>query len=494
MALQTPDVGPMRSTRERRDMTVAQRENEVEVRLIAHGAYKGHLTRAIKAAVKLADTAISSDGISPTVLTQLIIAFNRLDKQRDHATRSAKLMGYYDEQDVDTIAHYEDLTAAEVDRSEDAFQALTAQIARFEAALQPPLQPPQGPRQASQKVAQDLRPKALTREAQPVELKVWISRFTAYFAASKMSTLDLLIQHEYFRACLDDYLVERLENSILPDTEVIHPRAVGDQTCLTLLQAEFTVFYPMYTRRLQFFRASCAPGQSYSQWASALRRLGDEAQIESMKAEDLYVMRYLTGYSDPILSELLKIEDPSQAKFDQCITQFEQSTAFRATNPAAAPAMAAYGQSGAKPKQKAKGKVSQAPKPSQQAPKRQQPAAGNKKGTSSSAIGQKMDSMRNSGQCTRCGSRQQGHACNYAALQCQKCGRPGHISSVCLGHLRQAAPTANAAQSADLSQFPQLPPPIRMPMPQNSVYDDGSYYEPLSEAPRSFSLHPSRQQ
>ena len=481
-------AGPCKSQMPRAEMTVAQRTREVTSRTLSHVAYRGHLTRAVNTGGRLAATS-ALGGASETLLIQLQSAHNRMVKYREYVIASAQWTQHYDDQTEDQMRFYEDLIATDLDRSEDAHQALILQIARMEDALRPPPPPPPqvgGRPPPPQKVAQDLRPKVLTREAQPVELKVWLTRFRAYYAASRMADLDLLIQQEYFRHCLDDYLVERLESKILNATTIIDPIRAGDATCLTMLTEEFLVFHPMYTRRLQFFRASCAPGQSVSQWASSLRRLGDEAQIDGMIAEDLYVMRYLTGIPDPILSELLKIDEPSQAKFDQCITQFEQSTAFRATVPTSA--MAAYGQTGAKPKRATKGKASQPPKQPQPQPqqpqqqKRQQPAAGNRKGTSSSPIGQKMDAMRNAGQCTRCGSRQQGHTCNYSALQCQKCGRSGHISSVCLGHLRPPPPTANSAQPGpDFSQFPPLPAPIRQ------HYDDGSVYS-HADGPQSYSV------
>jgi len=469
----------LRRERARGDLNAAGRQAEVAARLLSHGAFRGWVTRYFNQYERLVTSAAASAPCR-NILEQLTSSLKKLEQARDNVCLNAANMAYYDDQNQDNVDHYEQLKDQEWTRSDGVFQGLVREIGRYETGLAPPAPVARAP--GPVKVADGLKPKQLSRDSTPVEVRIWIKRFKAYFRSSQMDNMLLSVQQEYFEACLEDVLVERLSDKYNETTPMLNDNVPpGTVTCIGLVLEEFLVLHPLYTRRLDFFRSNLSPGQAASEWASSLKRQGDEASIETLEADDIYVMRYLVAIPDPLLTELLKIEEPTRAKFDQLINQYEQGLVYRSSGNSAA--VAAFGE-------KPKGARSKKPQKG-----RKQPVAG--PGTAKSPIGQRMDQMRTAGQCTRCGSKQSPHSCDYDSLSCKKCGRTGHLASVCLGHLRQAAQSAPQQSPVPSQAFYQPPPPPPPSLISATPQSPGSFYEgsqfDQSEQPHSYSTKAANQ-
>ena len=79
--------------------------------------------------------------------------------------------------------------------------------------------------------------------------------------------------------------------------------------------------YPLVMRKIGFLESKQQQGQLFSDWASRLRALGDEASLHDLTTEKIYIMHYLTGVSEEKLREkFLKEAEPTIEALDQ-ITQ-----------------------------------------------------------------------------------------------------------------------------------------------------------------------------
>jgi hypothetical protein len=427
----------------REDLNARQLVEELASRRVSHPGILAWYTRAINDATRLAALCLRTPP-SEVNLRLMIERQANLARRMNNVIESLNIQRYYDDQGADNIEAYDALIDAQTARSQQVETDVLTQIARYETALRVAAPAQGNPGQGPPKIATDLKPKTpLSREATPVELKIWFKRFTAYYEASQMHRLPILVQHEYFRASLDDYLVERLADRMTPIIPIQAPQ--GDNSCYALLEEEFFVFHPIYTRRLDFFKSTAAPGESASQWAAQLKRMGDEASIGTLGPDEIFCMRYLVGltHNTELLNELLKDEDPTRDRFDMIIQRYEQGMVYKSGN-AVANAAFVPRQSKEKKHMKTSSKPDKtsvkAKTPKQQ--QQQQPKT---------AIRLKLDEYKAKNICMRCGKKGQ-HECDYNSLRCQTCSRPGHISSVCLQHLRPA--NANSTQTR---QYPPGP-------------------------------------
>ena len=167
-----------------------------------------------------------------------------------------------------------------------------------------------------------LKPETLTTENTPQELRVWIEQFQSYHATSGFDRLEVKSQQAYFKQCLDNSLRFRLERKI-NDRKPIFGAL---DSCEAVLKEEFLSRYPLFNRRLTFFRSEQASGQSMSDYVIQLRQAFDEADIISLAHEDLLLFKYLCGCTDKELrKELLQIKDPNVKSVEDFILTWEVS-------------------------------------------------------------------------------------------------------------------------------------------------------------------------
>ena len=230
----------------RADMSDDQLDDEVRLRTASQRGYRANYTLQSNRAIRLYRTAHGA----PAGVVLLALMREQLAKcQNSLANVISNISAtiYYSNQDQATVDRLLQLQESETERGEEAFHNLLTEFNRMESELAPPAPraaaaAPAAPRPREARIARDLKPAILSREANPVEVKLWESRFIAYFGASSMDTLALAVQQEYFRACLDDGLIERLSDKITPAVQVLmDPVDPLIPSCVGFLRGEFLV-------------------------------------------------------------------------------------------------------------------------------------------------------------------------------------------------------------------------------------------------------------
>ena len=95
-------------------------------------------------------------------------------------------------------------------------------------------------------------------------------------------------------------------------------------SCMSILENEFLLQYPMLTRQVDFFSSCQGPGQAFSDWVADLRKLGDEAGLASLTVDEIYMMRYFTGLTDMDLrKKFFKEIEPNLKKLNAIVKQHE---------------------------------------------------------------------------------------------------------------------------------------------------------------------------
>ena len=261
-----------------------------------------------------------------------------------------------------------------------------------------------------------------------MEFSSWIAKFTAYYTSSRMNLSSIAEQHAYFRACLDGYLDNRIRDTIAADTPIL-----GDDSCLALLRTEFLTRYPVFTRRLEYFRAAQPVGQTFTEWAASLRRKGEEASLDQMVLDDYTVMRYITGTSDAKLKEkFIAARNPTVAALNTIATDYEATIAsLKAMNSASTSYAAAAGRNRQKsPARKGKPKKGKG--------KSSTRSSRDRKGSRSrsppkKSRNPKRDRMMKEGLCFRCNKARHDDMedCRARDATCDSCGKDGHYASAC---------------------------------------------------------------
>ena len=85
--------------------------------------------------------------------------------------------------------------------------------------------------------------------------------------------------------------------------------AEGRECALVILEREFLRIYPVFVRRMEFFSYKQESGQSWSDFSANLESIGNQAQLEKIGTDELYVLRILTAITDDDLrKEFLRTE------------------------------------------------------------------------------------------------------------------------------------------------------------------------------------------
>lgn len=397
-------------------------------------ANKGHFTRLAKISNNLLKQILKDENPSDLLLSELKELRQKLSTKNDDVQSSYnELMtldsANYDQYDAnattiddDYMCHFNDINGA--------FTHVRDLRAAAAAAAKPTPTggtPPAGgasPTTVRPRSVDALRPSALTSDHTPVEFRSWLAKFKAYHSASHFDICSISEQQAYLRACLSPDMETKMMSVIHRDTPVI---SINDADCLDTLEDEFNELYPLFARRMDFFRASASQGEKFSSFTSRLQQLGDEADLHSMGPDDIYVYRYLTACPDKKLREhLLRVPIPTKADFNREIKIYEYTltanTAIHSTPNNSVEIV---------------NKVSFKPHPN---PNRQ-PIP---------------DSLK--GKCLACASK------NHNAQDCQRksgfvcdhCGRPGHTRPACFSRIRGEKPLEKINNSPPSSSVKQI--------------------------------------
>lgn len=366
-------------------------------------AHKGHFTRLLNGADNLLH--LVDDGPTPILagkledtLDQLYTRFNTIQEV------IAELQGIDDtnfdayEKDLDNINGR--LQHAVKDIIAGLKICHDAQIAPLQQLQQQP-QPILG----RIKTNDALKPFILRRDNNPVEFRQWILQFKAFYNTSRLDTLDIPDQHAYLRICMDSNLYERFQRRLGATTPIFSQD--GD-CCISFLEEEFAIEYPLFTRRLDFFRSIQQTNQPFSEFIAKLDAKADEADLENIDTQELFVFRYICACTDDKLKEkLLKLEHPTRDEIKRTTRAYEVAQislkAFDEPTSTNAKAFATN-----------KKKF------------RQRKQSSQKRKTSNLP-----DSFKN--KCLCCAKK--GHQtkdCKIRHLTCQYCNKKGHIKPACL--------------------------------------------------------------
>jgi hypothetical protein len=271
-------------------------------------AQKGHLTRSLKSAMAAVDFLKKSP--SANAKSELERCLQKVQIAKDKVQNwYARLM----ELDMDNEQAY----SSKLDQVEDEYlqviEVVMEQIHAYAdlAAARPlnaaPAQQAGGQRQQQCKIQLALKPDKLTRESTPAELRSWIEKFRSFYSLSNLQIASVRDQQNCLFQCLDMDLEVGLRQEINENTAIF-----DDDGCIEKLEEKFKVTYPLFTRRLDFFRHQQAKGQTFADFYARLRQKGDEAELADLTVDHTYVFRIICACSDQKLKEkFLKLESPT---------------------------------------------------------------------------------------------------------------------------------------------------------------------------------------
>ena len=181
-----------------------------------------------------------------------------------------------------------------------------------------------------------LFPSQLTKSNTPGEMRLWLASFRRFYDASNLDQQPTATQQGYFLQALDSSLQEILERQLCPETSIFGPAG-----CVDMLEAEFKSLYPVFNRRVDFFRVRRDQGEVAGDFYRRLAKLGDMADLEAVSKEDLTVFRFIDACEDAHLREKifdLKRKDATAVReaIDLYDRQQKAEDALRKTAPIAA--------------------------------------------------------------------------------------------------------------------------------------------------------------
>ena len=157
------------------------------------------------------------------------------------------------------------------------------------------------------KVQTALKPDKLSRDNTPAELISWIRKFRSFYSMSKLNQVDIADQQAFVLQNVDLELETFLRQNITDTTPIF-----GDGGCMELLEERFKRTYPVFTRRLEWFKYMQQPGQSCTDYYTQLRQRGDVAEMAELDLDGQYVFKIICGVHDDKLREkFLKLHEPT---------------------------------------------------------------------------------------------------------------------------------------------------------------------------------------
>lgn len=319
-----------------------------------------------------------------------------------------------------------------------------------------------------------LKPHVLSKDVKPVEYRVWRKKFEAYFIASRMDHASIQEQQAHFLSCLNAVLSSNMNSKMTDKTAVLKPEKKGDPTCLDFLEEEFKSLYPTHNRNYDYFTYVPPPGTTFSDAIRYLKRLGDEADLTSLKIpDDLHVFRIFSICQDRQLAhELSLLPKKDLISIENFVREWETSRRQLKHIPAPGPSAkvqqtkAVNFQTDADVNATTTYKRGRSQSLSTQRGSSSRPgsiSSGNSAPAQPSATGKPANTGRpgTSFRCFRCGNSSQNHNCSAINAICGHCRKKGHFKGVCnskaQGKPPAPKPSSNQATAETNMAFVQVP-------------------------------------
>ena len=249
----------------------------------------------------------------------------------------------------------------------------------------------------------NLKPDVLKLTSTPREKTSWQQAMKGYFTTSNFEALPVQEQQYFYYACVNVPLKEALQQASTEATPIF-----GDNSLTSRLDKIFLDNYPLFTRRLDFFRYTQNRGQQADDFDRQLTRYFKEADPNNLTCDELYVYVFVNNLSDDALRRrILAMPNPTMPAIRADFAEYMRTQRCADAHATKRANAAKFGNRG-----------------------RSQSKGGGARGRSPSARRSIKDLK---GKCYRCGaSDHKGPECPHKDKTCNGCGTKGHLSSVCL--------------------------------------------------------------
>ena len=417
---------------------MSEMETDIKSLQATAAAHRGHVTRALKELDRVSDSvdALPTDRSVKSMIATLERFESQSQKAEEAYIKLLVLDGDKDKQAtyksrLDEICDQRAMVVTRTNTLADRAEAHIVATSTAAATASRAAAPAVGG--ARPKVCEALRPSKLSLDNTPTELRNWKARYQAYHGTSNLDAYDRTEQHMFLFAVLDSDMENRIREHDQYDPRI---EVFGDaDSVMSLIEEVFMQRYPLFNRRLEFFRVAQRAGQEFSAFALELKQKGDEADLHRLDIDSLHVFRYITGVTDQRLRDkFFRMVNPQLEDLKRTVRAYE---AGKQAQEAMSPdkARAAFVRGG-----------------KQQRPKLVIPA-------------------QFKGKCLRCGKTDhERSACpkKWADVTCGSCSKQGHHKSVCLQDVGGKSKAAAAKQAAPTR------PSSRQASPSPNTSDDDS--------------------
>ena len=387
--------------------------NDAQALKGAINTHKGHFTRRAKAIQALLPL-VKPD--TPATRTALHDELGRLSAQYKALLELYDSLRQVDPEEAENAEQ-------RVGQLDDDYQTLRLRVLK---KLDTSQQQPEQPRRAQQeegagavaarrpRADETLRPDKLTLDYTPAEFEDWKEKFRAFHSTSGFDVLAPNNQQAYLYACVDKGLAVKLRAVTDANTTIFDANGMMD-----ILDEEFMHQYPLFTRRSNYFKAAQKQGQKCSDFITDLTQLGDQADLQDLRLDELMTFRILTGVRDEKLREkMMEVNAPTLDQVKAVVRQYEEYQASLTVVESAPVAQVKEVAGG----QRRSGQPQQ----------------------------QQQKAIPGTGKCHSCGET--GHWRRQCPkkkedLSCTKCGRKGHVADVCMGGRRKDTQKSKSAQA-----------------------------------------------
>ena len=296
-----------------------------------------------------------------------------------------------------------------------------------------PAAPAAGPSTSTRVIDDTIKPGQLSLQHRPIELRQWIRKVEAFVRINAIDAMAPSEQQSYCREFLDTDLDTRI--SLLLDDYTV--ACTDPNSIVALVVREFGIKYPLFERRMEYFRLTQSPGQSASNCLAKKVQLGFEADLSSLQSDDWNTFSFLAGLrDDKLLTKLLEMRNPS---FDDIKARIASYEATKASRQACHSTVKAQAQAVSNDHRSPGGKPMVTP-------------------------------WSLNGLCSRCASNKHtSQNCDRGPLVCRKCGKKGHSSPACLQDYFKSRANQERKQNQPMSQQQQQSRPNSLQRAQQTL-------------------------